>query len=266
MSSFNQRRDEVLTPQDVFDVRGYLLEYIPTELANQILDEAQYWPKVSCKYEPLGEPTLMVASRYHIGTECCLLSPKIPEVRDASKIVKVCFKIESRDEGWIGQALRGQYQRSRTWSEAAIVRDFKDEYGVRADDETIRQALSIRERRSKQGPIGDWKLERPPGQWFYGALRQSLTLVNLNRDSDVWEIQRNLWGSRQCRLHETVWTRDLDEGVNEEAHFQATGSKLGLGFVRSLQAGDRIAVLAKAQFPAWMNWVKSVELEIYLSE
>ncbi|KAF8964474.1 hypothetical protein BDZ97DRAFT_1815262 [Flammula alnicola] len=222
----NNQREEVLTPQDVFDVRGYLLEYLPAELANQILDTLSTGPNL--------------------------------------------FKIESHDQGWGGEDSQGSW----TWFEAAIVRDFKDEYSEGSDDEAkIRQALSIRERRSKRGPIGHWDIEIPPTQWFFGWFGSTtptkgptlITVKNPNMESDVWDIQRNARASREYRLHEVVWTRDLNEEVDEEAHFQATGSKLGVGFVRSLQAGDRIAVLARAQYPAWVNWVKSVDLEIYLS-
>ena len=39
------------TPDDVFAVRSFLLAFVPAELANLILNEANYWPKAALNFQ-----------------------------------------------------------------------------------------------------------------------------------------------------------------------------------------------------------------------
>ena len=98
--------------------------------------------------------------------------------------------------------------------------------------------------------------------------------------SKVWHLQSNIRASENEALHEVVWT-DLDDAkVNS---WEETGSGDGRGFVRLLQPGDKIAVIARAraschlltlnfekltgffQYPGWVNYVRRVEVEIFYS-
>lgn len=46
---------KALTPKDIIAVRLHLLQFFPAELAQQILDDAEYWARVSCTFEPPEE-------------------------------------------------------------------------------------------------------------------------------------------------------------------------------------------------------------------
>lgn len=102
--------DYVPTPQDVFTVRGYLLAKVPAELANVILEEASYWPKVSCKFTPEGGDCIVQASSTpgNDASFCCLVSPRLKEwiitnEAPSSKVKQVCFTIVSHDQGWASE-------------------------------------------------------------------------------------------------------------------------------------------------------------------
>ncbi len=62
-----------------------------------------------------------------------------------------------------------------------------------------------------------------------------------------WVAQRNVVASSHIRDHEVIWS-DLSsaEGGSEPEYDETHGSGRGLGFVKTLQAGDRIALVARA--------------------
>ena len=69
--------------------------------------------------------------------------------------------------------------------------------------------------------------------------------------------------------HSVVWraTDNIQSGSQEAAvllgaHGRGTGTGNGR-FVRDLKLGDVITVWAKARFPAWVNYVESVMVDVY---
>ena len=94
------------TPEDVFAVRRFLLAFVPVELANLILNEANYWPKATLSFEP-ENPLVVEASiqRRFNAHACCIVTSKLCDLlygsKDGSyKIKTICFKIVSHDQGW----------------------------------------------------------------------------------------------------------------------------------------------------------------------
>ena len=100
------------TPGDVFAVRGFLLAFVPAELANLILNEAKYWPKATMIFEP-EDPLVIEAS--HQGNNAhvrCLVTSRLCDLLYGSedglyKINAVCFKIVSHDQGWCSNVFLG---------------------------------------------------------------------------------------------------------------------------------------------------------------
>lgn len=105
---------EDLTPEDVINVRLRLLHFLPAELAQQILDDADYWPRVSCAFAPAEE--LQVAATQanaFIATQCCAVTPPVPEVEGATVRARwVRFEMRSHDQGWAGEAAPGACTRA----------------------------------------------------------------------------------------------------------------------------------------------------------
>ncbi|KIM38522.1 hypothetical protein M413DRAFT_447753 [Hebeloma cylindrosporum] len=246
----------VPTPNDVFATRRYLLERVPAELANLILDEASYWPKVSSRVIA-GDRNLIVsaiASENNDASRCCLLSPTLNEwitaeakVSSSLKIKAVCFTIVSHDQGWASENnFSGKYEGSWTWFEAVIVRNFRqDILDQGLDDGGIRHLLEIRG--------GD--AESP----------LVTTVTNAQSDSDTWHVQSNVRAHNQAVKHTILWSDKVEDDIDDDSLYIETGSNSGRGFVRSLEMGDRIAIIARAKYPGWGNYIEKIELEVYYS-
>jgi len=89
-------------------VRRSLLSFVPTELADLILDEAKYWSKATWSFK--AKDRVVLDSKSNEGdnaTFCCLLTPKLCDfiysgMDGVIKMKSVCFKIASYDlhRGW----------------------------------------------------------------------------------------------------------------------------------------------------------------------
>jgi len=100
------------TVEDVYKLRRLLLTRIPAELANIILEYAQYWPKASFSFNADGkEEDLYILATYSNGnnaTACPLVTPRLRDmhpsaVESLARVRKAHFKIESHDQGWGGE-------------------------------------------------------------------------------------------------------------------------------------------------------------------
>lgn len=92
----------------------------------------------------------------------------------------------------------------------------------------------------------------------HGTYNGSYTWFNVliqHRSETKWQcfercIQRNVHASSDFRVHVHTWNHDdADTDIAQCVH--------------NIRSGDVIQVLAKAQFPGWVNHVKSVEVEIH---
>ncbi|EAU86681.1 hypothetical protein CC1G_07339 [Coprinopsis cinerea okayama7 len=245
----------VPTEQDVLAVEGYLLPYLPIEVINIILDEAEYWPHLICSRES-DPPRRVIASASpdHNMSVCYLISPKISEYcltrRTKLKVRRIVFHTLSHDQGWGGDAgLTGLYEGSYTWFEAAIFRNL--EGNDDSDPDEIARSVQSLENRGSD-------FSRP------------FQVSNPDTGKKVWLLQKNVRASHDEVMHEIVWDgkdvpREADGLTSEEEATSEKGSGLGYGFVRQLQAGDHIAIFARAQYPGWTNHVVGVDMQIFYS-
>ncbi|KAJ7234765.1 hypothetical protein B0H12DRAFT_1258577 [Mycena haematopus] len=116
------------SPDDVFQVRRFLVEFLPIELVNIILDEAKYWPRI----RSTRDRTEIIIAYYRNNNNasfCCLVTPPFPvpealggpSARLHVKLVE--FDVLSNDQGWCDHPQdKGTYNGSYTWLEAAILR------------------------------------------------------------------------------------------------------------------------------------------------
>jgi len=248
---------EAPTPKDVFTVRRYLLVKVPAELANIILNEARYWPKVSCGFTSMGSYRVVSATGVKPdASACCLLSPVLGEwmigngALQSFKVKAVRFTILSHDQGWASEDdFLGKYEGSWTWFETTIVRNFRGDFPgqQRVDlDDRIQQALETR---------------------ADNADSRVTTVRNPHSDSgaDTWHVQSNIRAQKRPVQHIISWTEDVEADVDGDALYAETGTKSGRGFVKSLEMGDRVAVIARAKYPGWENHIQDVHLEVYYS-
>jgi hypothetical protein len=97
---------------EVLDVQRALMNLIPAELADLIIDYAQYWPRLASCRE--ANPPITIDSTTDLGGapndvfQFYLVTDRpIPGWRDSDlkvvrKVRKVVFRIWSRDQGWGG--------------------------------------------------------------------------------------------------------------------------------------------------------------------
>jgi len=241
-----KRGNYIPKPTDIYEVRRYLLRWFPAELANKIIDDAQYWPVVSCSAKPDW-----VISENHSPC-CCLVTPRLDSLilEESFKIKLVRFVIASRDQGWASEdSFPTKYMGSWTWFEAGIIRYLKGDDDH--EDEGVCNIQQVNELIKSQGSVSG----------------PDVTMVkNPEKDSYTWHIQRNVRASREETVHEVVWTdSDPDDEVDEREFMDMTGAGRGKGFVRLLEPQHRIAVIAQAKFPGWTNHIASVEVQISYS-
>ncbi|KAJ7489092.1 hypothetical protein FB451DRAFT_1024550 [Mycena latifolia] len=224
------------SPSDVFEVRRFLVNFLPPELVNTIIEEAKYWPRIACAEELIEVHAS--APDYNSAVRC-LVTPPLPTCEelggpDARMRVKlVNFEILSHDQGWGGEPEhQGTYSGSYTWFEAVILKPGE-----------------------LPKPVG-WR--RWAVELGCRRLRPRRPLIELD---SRWPVQTNVCACRQPLHHTIVWQGG--GSVESKEGRQKNGAGDGFGFIERLAPGDRIGVVARAMFPGWSNYVRSVDVVVY---
>jgi hypothetical protein len=121
--------------------------------------------------------------------------------------------------------LSGLYSGSYTWFEACIYRLSADGSYMEDSEEAIARV--------------EWESQ---DDLLQAGITQVTAPVSGER---AWLIQRNARASQELRQHTVTWT-DTDATVSETESDDDTGRGQGARFIRSLVAGDRIAVHIRA--------------------
>ncbi|KAJ7444608.1 hypothetical protein B0H11DRAFT_1747270 [Mycena galericulata] len=228
------------SPQDVFKVRHLFLRFLPPELVNTILDDAEYWPRILAARDT--SMTLTAASSpEHNAARSYLVTPPFPSIRELGgpgarlRVKRVEFYILSGDQGWSSTPqYHGTYDGSYTWFEAAIMRPG--------------EPPALRGWRRWALTMGLIKFRRP---W--------IEVKNSAEDGGRWRIQTNRCAHKKLLPHTIVWAVDSTEPDLKERN----GSGDGAGFIDMLAPGDCISIIARAMFPGWVNRVRSAEIVVY---
>lgn len=105
----DQDLDEVprpnYTPQDIARVQRILLNSVPTELADAILDMAEYWPYVDASRNDFSTSYSALDGPDQNAQWCYMVSPKIPSIekngnRVPTTVKKVKFTIKAYESAW----------------------------------------------------------------------------------------------------------------------------------------------------------------------
>ncbi|KAJ7607170.1 hypothetical protein FB45DRAFT_431964 [Roridomyces roridus] len=234
------------SPDDVIQVRRILLKHFPPELANLILDEAEYWPRIVAT----RRERVIVDTAHSENSDASLhylIMPPIPPT-GGLRVKRVEFFLMSHDQGWSNTPeFHGTYEGSFTWFEAAILRPRYEE------DNPPEPRLTP----GWANGFGLFSAPPPPPP----CLTDFIQIENPNADTGCWHIQTNRCAHGESLIHYVVW------GVGGVAQRPRTcngpGSGDGKGFIDMLESGDRIAVIARAKFPRWVNFVDTGYVAVF---
>jgi len=183
----------------------------------------------------------------------------------ARPVRKVVFSIKSRDQGRGGiRRLAGTYQSTWTWFEAGLER-------FDADQECEPHCVGDLRYDSfnSNGPSLPMCALRSI-QPSFSTDPEDQTKHNYEHPlhpDERYIIQRNKMATPIWHNNVVTWSwldKQTSEAAAEELADIGRGRETGDGsFVRSLKMGDVITVWAKARFPAWVNMVERVKIDVY---
>ncbi|KAF8177348.1 hypothetical protein K438DRAFT_1978641 [Mycena galopus ATCC 62051] len=76
-----------------------------------------------------------------------------------------------------------------------------------------------------------------------------------------WDVQRNFCADDEAyREYVIIWDVDGTSIASAEG-----GAGQGVDFISCLEPGDKIAVIARARYLGWVNYVQSVQVSVYYS-
>ncbi|KAF9448090.1 hypothetical protein P691DRAFT_705661 [Macrolepiota fuliginosa MF-IS2] len=272
---------------DVYAVRNILIEWLPAELADIILNAAEFWPTISG----------YCLSHFEVQSDasyCCLITPQFPDVprlvmtrkqrtdqpeflQDVEANVRrrvkyVTIKLASHDQGWGGESSKWPYAGSWSWFDAEIWRP--------VTSNESRNDLQLVECSPSSSASIKPMMTSPTEEMLMAAgyRRINPPATADTQSNHAWLAQRNLRARADIQNHTIVWSNEgiahhksqpeetditypslsmLKEGptkLPKDASLpDMYGCGNGAGFVNSLQPGDRIAIIARAQYPGWSN-------------
>ena len=93
------------TPQDIARVQRILLNFMPTELADAILDMTEYWPYVGASRNDFSTSYSALDGPDQNAQWCYMVSPRIPSIerngtRVPTTVKKVKFTIKAYESAW----------------------------------------------------------------------------------------------------------------------------------------------------------------------
>ncbi|KAG6830610.1 hypothetical protein H0H87_007553 [Tephrocybe sp. NHM501043] len=210
------RSSDVTSPtdEDVFATRTLLIQFVPLELADFIIDIAQYWPCVSVR----KTKHLQVTANYRTENNAAayyLVTPHVPTRYQRLEVKMVKFTLESCDQGWGGDART--YNGSFTWFEAGVIRGVSDSQESKLEDYFEQLGVQNEAAFNADAFSRDYAQE----------------VVNPFEDSRRWYLQCNMQVSSLVRTHEIVWRRHDVVDDAAEALLIAKGTRKGC----SIQVG-----------------------------
>ncbi|KAH8180220.1 Ankyrin repeat protein [Sarocladium implicatum] len=199
-----------------------------------------------------------------------------PTPRLAHPVRKVVFTTTSRDQGSVGVRTGDKtYKDGWTWFEAGLER-------FEADQECDAQCVSDARFKSTKSVASKLPMcaLRPIYPTFSPANDPASTQTPSKDGEQKYKydhghlpvderlIQRNQTRNREVKTHvvQWSWTDDIDpeSDAAEDLVIQGRGRGTGDGsFVRDLKMGDVVTVWGKAKFPAWVNNVDKVKVDVY---
>ncbi|OIW30839.1 hypothetical protein CONLIGDRAFT_630748 [Coniochaeta ligniaria NRRL 30616] len=272
---------------------------LPPELLNTILDLAEYWPHTTTEWSggPLsifgggrGREDVFLLRSKPLGFTKAPDDPNLPldyettpsapqhlhrqhsletfqdTINSSNPLLehpcrKIVFTIRSHDQGWGGeQPHHGTYEGSWTWFDAGLEK-FDAGEETEEEDNSDSPNFTLTKLRSIWPEVV--AVSRDGAADTYAFHHELLA-------DQGHKIQANVLARRPFTDHrvEWSWTDDIDPSGGDARLEQLVKAGRGTGtgngeFVRNLTLGDVVTVWGRARFPAWVNTVERVRIDVY---
>ncbi|GAA5963624.1 hypothetical protein JCM8115_002057 [Rhodotorula mucilaginosa] len=227
---------------DVLDVLEILQQlHLPVELAIEILDAAEYYPAVTAQWT--GNKVASAGPRGDLARATVLVTPPLPNIYAAPEhyVKRVSVWTDSRDQGFSSFVeFRGTRKGSSSWFNLVLLRPNTD----------------------RSEPTG--------GQSAEAAAPAS-------PDSQQEALQPVATFRLHCNVHAShIFSQYIstlprpprptpspdDHGGETDPDHRDDDEDDGTAFLAQLRPGDRLAVVACAQYPMWVNAVRGCAIKV----
>ncbi|KAF4612890.1 hypothetical protein D9613_011112 [Agrocybe pediades] len=257
---------------------------LPNELTKLDVEKTHNWSKITVHADLDWMRTPFKAN------ECFVLTPQLVKrtgAGESAQVKQVTFRIKSlydREAHRPYFTSHPPYEASYGWFDAVIIRDLKVDPNVpegefqthvktyikeavnwhSAIDMKGLQVTTVRNPHRKADDDGVWS-DQQPVPLFDNSNEENIK--DTYRSYDVWYIQKHIPIYDQ-KVYEITWTdADQEEEAETLVADKPEGSSIGkgVGFVKLLQPGDRIAVISRNKGRGWMQHMQSIEVEVLYS-
>jgi hypothetical protein len=249
-----------LTYASVLEARSILKTIgLPTELALQILDHAEYWPSLSFSSQTRQLIKARATTSSNSAATLCLAAPifnpdSLHYDGEKPRVKAIEFHIRSRDQGWTSEPTRGTFHTS-SWTEVSLLRGALSNI----PSSTAHSTNSFGPERDVSSlPPSCWlpAVFASPASFLTHILPSGWSLVPRPEEAEqgpqggegglAWFLQGNRVATEgRCEEYSVRWTRDAAEGEREEEEEEGRGS--GEGFVENVREGDWLLFWARAK-------------------
>ncbi|GAA5868141.1 hypothetical protein JCM3774_001033 [Rhodotorula dairenensis] len=226
---------------DVLDVLEILQQLrLPVELAIDILDAAEYYPAVTAQWT--GNQVASAGPRGDLARATVLVTPQLPAITGAPEhyVKRVSVWTDSRDQGFSSFAeFRGTRKGSSSWFDLVLLR--------RPSDATAPT------RRNPVETLPGCSAGQTPPQH-----ESDLRVVASIR------LHCNIHASHIFSQYITTLPRPPSppELAGDEEDAPSEPEDDGTEFLAQILPGDRLAVVACAQYPMWVNAVRGCAIKV----
>ncbi|PPQ78465.1 hypothetical protein CVT25_011860 [Psilocybe cyanescens] len=240
------------TPSDIGRVQSILLHFVPVELADAIIDMAEYWPWVAVSRNSFTSAYSALEAPDSNAQWCYIVSPKIPSIERAGvcvptvvKMVKFFIKTYESCYGKTKESkATDATQGYTTWFESLI----------------LRNGESIPSYEDSSRP-NDWYSNlAAPHPKFLNDFREpelpGAPVANPLDDRTRWHVATNspsCGGDKSKAWHEVTWKHNDTQTKTATQTDPSTGMGTGSGFIDSLSVDDQIVLMARAMVSATMK-------------
>ncbi|KAI0807239.1 hypothetical protein C8Q74DRAFT_1362767 [Fomes fomentarius] len=268
-------------------VRAYLAYLgLPVELVLYTMGLARYYPAVYVKRTAHVDIRASGELFSNSAAQLYLVTPPLPRTQDSEywAVREVIWHIESRDQGWGGEA-PGKYHPAWSWHDACVFRrvDSYTELPVEHGDPPFNGEVLLHEEVPREHHVHAARDEAADGELparslepYYrndGSGPEPLIRATLESSrwrlvgshgshSCFWRLQSNRVAHEEYERHKVVWTAEEVGAMEEMSTVEERGAWSGNGFVHTLRPGDRIGLWMRALYPGWENDVLEASIEV----